>query len=84
MHDVPCGVQQPTESDERPRLQSAVGDVGQHRSERELPRPPPLRYAAPAPATMIALNRRRYGSRINELTQTYRTSTSNGRTTVMT
>jgi hypothetical protein len=33
---------------------------------------------------MIALNLRRYGCRISELTQTYRTPTSNGTTTVMT
>jgi hypothetical protein len=65
---------------------SPVGDVGQDRGEHELPDPQTTaaevrRYR---PAAMIALNLRRCGSRISELTPTDSTSMSNGTTTVIT
>jgi hypothetical protein len=74
---IPYGVKEPADADEVIGLKSAICKVCDDCRNSHFPNPP-FRYAAPAPAIMIALKFLRFGSRKKEQAETNRMATNTG------
>jgi len=83
VHHVPRGMEHPSDADEAIRLQLLVRTVGNDRRERKLPLAQPLRYAAPAPAIMMAMRFRRFGFLSKDVAAMNKIATTIGATTSM-